>query len=126
MWWRWWTWWRRRLSRVGQELESALLEQRCRLFVEIAEAAVGEQVTVAWIEKQLGVLDLSDELAGGGEVFVDPFVRLHHVDLDGDAIRPGSLELRGRHARGEQQRSPGAGARLREHLGRLGAQGEAR
>ena len=36
---------------------------------------------------------------GDGEVFLDPFVRVHHVDLEGDAVRPGSLELRGRHAR---------------------------
>ena len=37
-----------------QECENALLEQRCCFFVEIAEAAVREQVTVAWMEKQLG------------------------------------------------------------------------
>jgi len=82
-----------------QEGESALLEHRCCFLVEVAEAAIREQVPVAGIEKQLGVLDLIDEIAGDDEVVLRSFVRVHHVDLEGDAVRPGSLELRGRHAR---------------------------
>src|SRR6266540_2452459 len=114
-----------RISDGFEERERTFLEQRCCFWIEVAEAAVGEQVALAWIEKQLGVLDLVDESAGGGDVLLAPFVVLHHVDLHGDAVRPGRFELRGRHARVEQQRSLSTGTRLGEHLRRHPTQREA-
>jgi hypothetical protein len=60
------------LTDAFQEQENALLEQRCCFGVKVAEAAIGEQVAVAWIEKELGGFHLLDELADGGEVFLCP------------------------------------------------------
>ena len=65
---------KRPLADAFQEHENALVEQPCCFFVEVAETAVCEEVTVAWIEKELGVLDLLDELAGGDEVLLDPAI----------------------------------------------------
>ena len=99
-----------------EEAERSFREQCRGIFVVVGEAVVGEQVSIAGIQEQLRALDCLHDLAGGGEVFVDPLVVLHHVDLERDALRPRAAELLGREGGAEQQGSLRARPRLGQHL----------
>src|ERR687891_631879 len=112
---------------VIEEAEHALLEQRRGALVVAGQAVVSEQVSVARIQEQLRPLYRLVELAGGFEVFVRrqrPFVGVHDVDLERDALRPRAAELRQRDATVEQQGSLRTGPCLGQHLRRHRAQRE--
>src|ERR671918_823548 len=112
---------------VIEEAEHALLEQRRGALVVAGQAVVSEQVSVARIQEQLRPLYRLVELAGGFEVFVRrqrPFVGVHDVDLERDALRPRAAELRRRDATVEQQGSLRTGPCLGQHLRRHRAQRE--
>ena len=55
-----------------QEGENPLAQQRRGLRVEFAEAAIGEQVSGAWIQKQLRMRNLVHEIAG--HIELEPLV----------------------------------------------------
>src|SRR5438477_9146154 len=95
-----------------EELEHPLFEQRRGTFVVVGEAAVGEQVSVAGVEEQLRTLDRRNELARGREVFRNPLVVFHHVDLKRNSRRPRAAELGERESSGKQKGALAARARL--------------
>ena len=73
---------------------------------------------VAGVEKQLGILGLLDERAGGVDVAVvdEERVRVHRVHLDRYAVGPGGAELRDRNGGVEQQCSLRSRPGLRQLL----------
>src|SRR5438105_10018893 len=113
-----------RSSDAGEELQHSLGQQRGRVRVVGGQRVVGEIVLVAGVEEQLGVVHLLDDLARRLHVSLadEDRVIVHAVDLDGDAIWPGSegpLAADG-DGRVEEERAsrsgPGLGQLLRDHL----------
>ncbi len=111
-----------------QELEHSPGEQRGRIRVVRRERAVGEVVLVAGVQEELRVLDLLHDLAGGVDVALadEDRVVVHAVDLDRDAVRPGSEGplAADREAGVEEQGSAGSGPCLCELLRRQHAERE--
>ena len=79
---------------------------------------------VARIQEQVRARHAVRELACPGLVLVEPFVVLHGMDLDGNAVRPRS-ELGRCEGAVEEEGSCGPWTGLRQHLGRPRAQREA-
>ena len=94
-----------------EELQHPLEEVGRGALVVVGQARVDEQVLVALVQEQVGVLRRPDDLAGGVEVALcDPLVVLHHVDLERDALGPQGVELGRRECARDEHRpfAPGA------------------
>ena len=73
------------------------------------ERGVGEEMLLAGIEEELGVVGRGGERARSLEVLVEELVALLAVDLHGHAGRPRLSELGEGEARGHEQRAAAPG-----------------
>ncbi len=113
-----------------EEAEHPMVDLLCGLFVVGRQAAVGEQVTVARVEEQLGIRRRLDERAGGVHVALpgEEGICVHAVDLDRGVRGPGAAELRDRDACLEQRngsRTRAGTLALCTAIGRYGPSGRA-
>jgi hypothetical protein len=95
-----------------------LQEQRRGAFVLARQAVVSEQVLIAGVQEQLRALDRLGKIAGDVEIALrdKQLIGVHRMDLERDAVRPWTPELRGRDTGVKQQSSLRTWPRLGQHL----------